>query len=197
MDNVQQDKTPSAKGSQPLLRWLAIAIIIVTVLGFVLFICVGAVMLKGCVEMMPPARPELDPLVLVFPGAAKVEELSYPDIYVGNCCTAHQLGYYTLKPMSEVRAFYESELGKTFTGGFGFPPHPNFKDYGQYSSCMAVFLCRPDCETPDHTSQSIVLIDANELLEKDGTAIILQIHEETYWYRYEHIRQSLTATANP
>ena len=196
---MSQDKRQEGKSRRSISVWSVLLIVAAVVLGQLACAWLG---LAGVTLLLaplwaPPSRPELEPLVPVYPGATKVESLSRSSVYVGNCCTAFQVAYFTSKPMSDVRLFYEQEFGKPFLTGEGFPVHPNFKDYGTYPTCMSVSFCRPDCDTPDYTSQSVSLIDANELLEKEGTVIVFQVHEETFWYKYEHLEEPTLATTAP
>lgn len=126
------------------------------------------------------AKQVLQPhsLVTVYPDAVELEELSYSDVYVGNCCKGYQLAYYAQDSLAQVRQFYELETGADFIAG-GYPVHPNFQDYGQFSSSLWNYVCEPDCGTPDtKTRQSVFLVDANEVLMKEGTVIVFQVHIE-------------------
>lgn len=99
------------------------------------------------------------------------------DVYVGNCCKGYQVAYYTEKSLSKVRLFYESELEEEFVSG-GYPVPPNFRDFGQLPSSLWSFLCDPECGMLATTTQSVFLIDADELITKQGTVVIFQVHTE-------------------
>lgn len=112
-----------------------------------------------------------------MPGTTKLENLSSSDVYVGNCCKGYQIAYHIPRSMSEVRDFYEHELGTSFEKG-GHPLYPNFKDYSIFPSSEWSYVCKPSCDDLRATHYSIFLLDSNDLLDQEGTVVILQVQQK-------------------
>jgi hypothetical protein len=177
------------KDDRSVLIWLKSRSPVVFLGILLLCVCsVWVILTAVAVKLLsPPLREwvESTALIPVYPGAERVDKLSRSSVYVGSCCQAYQLAYYTPEPMDTVRLFYESRIGKSFVDGFKYPPHQNFQDFDEFPSCMSVFFCRPDCETDGHTAESVYLLDADEPLTKEGTVVIFQVHVEIDTYGFD------------
>lgn len=114
------------------------------------------------------------PIPLPSKATALTELFDEP--YVGNCCLGYQYAYHSEKPISEVQAFYELTYGEKFVRGEKtYPAHPNFENYGHYSSTLWLYIYEPERSR----STAVFLIEAYELSMSEGTVIIYQKEAES------------------